>query len=207
MADEHSPLTAAEQLLADRLREAMRLLQTSLREAGDSAAGSPSVRTVLALTRQAIQEVGSEFRGQVLDDRLAEALRKLSAVVSSLEVLYGAPIAASGAPLEEDWGAERGLSGWGGTEGWRSIESADAALKRAAEPEIVNEILAGGAVAASFTAAASVAKAKLEATTQRRKNDLDAETERLRIASEERIAGFQAMSGQVEPEAPSPDEA
>ncbi|MGD6747208.1 hypothetical protein ACOKM3_35875 [Streptomyces sp. BH106] len=79
----------------------------------------------------------------------------------------------------------------------RPIESADEALKRAAEPEIVNEILAGGAVAASFTAAATVAKAKIEATTQRRKNDLDAETERLRIAAEERIAGFQSVSGQA----------
>jgi hypothetical protein len=88
----------------------------------------------------------------------------------------------------------------------RPIESADEALKRAAEPEIVNEILAGGAVAASFTAAAGVAKAKIEATTQRRKNDLDAETERLRIAAEERIAGFQAVSGQAsEIESADPD--
>ncbi|MFE4720096.1 hypothetical protein ACFRLW_27470 [Streptomyces sp. NPDC056728] len=84
----------------------------------------------------------------------------------------------------------------------RSIESANEALKRAAEPEIVNEILAGGAVAASFTAGASVAKAKLEATTQRRKNELDAETERLRIASDERIAGMQTVRAQVEPEGP-----
>ncbi|MFZ3570611.1 hypothetical protein ACOKM5_27145 [Streptomyces sp. BH097] len=88
-----------------------------------------------------------------------------------------------------------------------SIESADAALKRGAEPEIVNEILAGGAVAASFTAAASIAKAKLEATTQRQKNTLDAETERLRIESNERIAGFQGMTAQVETEGPEPGDA
>ncbi|MET7666403.1 hypothetical protein ABZS99_48440 [Streptomyces sp. NPDC005463] len=84
-------------------------------------------------------------------------------------------------------GEDRGRRG-----GDRSIEAADQALRRQAEPELLNEILAGGAVAASFTAAATVAKAKIEATTQRRKDDLDAETERLRIASEERIAGVQA---------------
>ncbi|MFJ8827678.1 hypothetical protein ACIREE_38805 [Streptomyces sp. NPDC102467] len=89
----------------------------------------------------------------------------------------------------------------------RSVESANEALKRSAEPEIVNEILAGGAVAASFTAAASVAKAKIEATTQRRKNDLDAETERLRIASEERVAGIQAMRAQAEVEGIELDDA
>ncbi|WP_372350921.1 hypothetical protein [Streptomyces sp. KL116D] len=85
------------------------------------------------------------------------------------------------------------------------VESADETLKRGAEPEIANEILAGGAVAASFTAAASIAKAKIEATTQRRKNHLDAETERMRIAADERIAGLQAMRAQAEPEGPEPD--
>lgn len=85
------------------------------------------------------------------------------------------------------------------------IESADEALKRQVEPELLNEILAGGAVAASFTAAASVAKAKIEATTQRQKNDLDAETERLKIASNERIAGFQATTAQAETEDTEPD--
>ncbi|WP_260868134.1 hypothetical protein [Streptomyces sp. SLBN-134] len=80
------------------------------------------------------------------------------------------------------------------------VERAEEALERQSKAEIVNEILAGGAIAASVTAAASVAKAKIEATTQRRKNDLDAETERLRIASEERIAGIQAMRAQVETE-------
>lgn len=78
-----------------------------------------------------------------------------------------------------------------------AIESADQALSRQARAEIVNEILAGGAVAASVTAAASVAKAKIEATTQRRKIDLDAETQRLKIASDERIAGFQALRAQA----------
>lgn len=72
------------------------------------------------------------------------------------------------------------------------VESALQALQRQAEPELLNELLAGGAVAASFTAGAAVAKAKIEATTQRRKIDRDNETERLRIASEERIAWFQA---------------
>ncbi|MGP3769781.1 hypothetical protein ACTWJ8_03020 [Streptomyces sp. SDT5-1] len=76
----------------------------------------------------------------------------------------------------------------------RPVESAEDALKRQAEPELMNEILAGGAVAASFTAAAGIAKAKIEATTQRRKNELDAETERLRIESEERIARLQAAA-------------
>ncbi|WP_330242433.1 hypothetical protein [Streptomyces sp. NBC_00525] len=75
------------------------------------------------------------------------------------------------------------------------IESADEALRRQSRAEIVNEILAGGAVAASFTAGAAVLKAKLEATTQREKNRMDTETERLRIASDERIAGLQARSG------------
>lgn len=84
---------------------------------------------------------------------------------------------------EERSRERRGLGG--------PVESADQALVRGAEAEIVNEILAGGAVAASFTAAASVAKAKIEATTERRKNDLDAETERLRITSQERIAHLQ----------------
>ncbi|MGW0682896.1 hypothetical protein ACWD2L_05980 [Streptomyces sp. NPDC002754] len=87
------------------------------------------------------------------------------------------------------------------------IESADATLRRGAEPEIVNEILAGGAVASSFAAAASVAKAKLEATTQRRKNDLDADNERRRIESNERIAGFQGMTAQTEVEGTDPGDA
>ena len=78
-----------------------------------------------------------------------------------------------------------------------AIESADDALRRQSQGEIINEILAGGAVAASFTAVASVAKAKIEATTQREKNKQDTETERLRIASQERIAGVQAASGQL----------
>ncbi|WP_328952516.1 hypothetical protein OG778_36365 (plasmid) [Streptomyces sp. NBC_00184] len=78
-----------------------------------------------------------------------------------------------------------------------AIESADDALKRQSQGEIINEVLAGGAVAASFTAAASVAKAKIEATTQRERNKQDTETERLRIASQERIAGLQAASTPV----------
>nr|BFD88335.1 hypothetical protein StreXyl84_77360 [Streptomyces sp. Xyl84] len=81
------------------------------------------------------------------------------------------------------------------------IESAGDALKRQSQGEIINEILAGGAVAASFTAGAAVVKARLEATTQREKNKLDAETERLRIASNERIAGLQAMTRQQLPAA------
>lgn len=67
-----------------------------------------------------------------------------------------------------------------------------AALRRGATPELINEILAGGAVAASFTAAATVAKARIEATTQRLKNEQDAETEQQRIASQERTAALQA---------------
>ncbi|MET7931544.1 hypothetical protein ABZT43_48605 [Streptomyces sp. NPDC005349] len=82
------------------------------------------------------------------------------------------------------------------------IESADQALQRQAEPEITNEALASGALAASVTAsvtaAATVFKAKIEATTQRRKDDLEAETQRLKIASDERVAGFQAMRMQDE---------
>ncbi len=85
---------------------------------------------------------------------------------------------------------------------WDHVESADDALRRQSQAEIVNEILAGGgAVAASFTAAAAVLKAKLEATTQREKNRMDMEIERLRIASHERIAGLQARSGQQLPAA------
>lgn len=72
------------------------------------------------------------------------------------------------------------------------VESAMAALRRGATPELINEILAGGAVAASFTAAATVAKARIEATTQRLKNEQDAETEQQRIASQERTAALQA---------------
>lgn len=77
-----------------------------------------------------------------------------------------------------------------------TIESADDALKRQSQGEIINEVLASGAIAASFTAVAGVAKAKIEATTQREKNKQETETERLRIASQERIAGLQAASGQ-----------
>ncbi|MFD7868753.1 hypothetical protein [Streptomyces sp. NPDC059783] len=82
------------------------------------------------------------------------------------------------------------------------VESAAQALARQSEAGLINEILAGGAVAASVTAAASVARAKLEATTQRRKDTLEAETERLRIASDERVARLQARHGAGdEPEA------
>ncbi|NED14580.1 hypothetical protein [Streptomyces sp. SID9124] len=88
---------------------------------------------------------------------------------------------------------------------WDPVESADDALRRQSQAEIVNEILAGGAVAASFTAAAAVLKAKLEATTQREKNRMDMEIERLRIASHERIAGLQARSGQPLPAAEADD--
>ncbi|WP_405896215.1 hypothetical protein OG242_00490 [Streptomyces sp. NBC_00727] len=86
-------------------------------------------------------------------------------------------------PASNDW-AQMGR--------WEPIESAGDALRRQSQAEIVNEILAGGAVAASFTAGAAVFKAKLEATTQREKNRMDTEIERLRIASNERIAGLQA---------------
>ncbi|WP_371790207.1 hypothetical protein OG285_04275 [Streptomyces sp. NBC_01471] len=72
-------------------------------------------------------------------------------------------------------------------------ESANEALERQAKPELINELLAGGTVAASFTAAASVAKAKIEATTQRRKDELGAGNERLRIESQERTATRQAV--------------
>ncbi|WP_152648500.1 hypothetical protein [Streptacidiphilus anmyonensis] len=65
-----------------------------------------------------------------------------------------------------------------------AIEKPKDALARSAEPGLINELLAGGAVAASFTAASTVAKAKIEATTQRRKNELDAEIERTRIEAE-----------------------
>ncbi|WP_330334556.1 hypothetical protein OHS33_35570 [Streptomyces sp. NBC_00536] len=73
-----------------------------------------------------------------------------------------------------------------------SIESASEALQRQAEPELFNEILAGGAIAASVTAAATVAKAKIDANTQRRRDETDAETQRLKIESDERVAKFQA---------------
>ncbi|PWI42455.1 hypothetical protein [Streptomyces sp. ICBB 8177] len=69
-----------------------------------------------------------------------------------------------------------------------AIESACAALERGSELDLINELVTGGAVAASFTAAASVAKARIEATTQRRKNELDAEVQREQIASQERQA-------------------
>jgi uncharacterized protein (DUF697 family) len=55
---------------------------------------------------------------------------------------------------------------------------------------VFSEIFAGGAVAASVTAAATVAKAKIEATTQRRRDAMDTETQRLKIASDERVAKF-----------------
>ncbi|MGW5773120.1 hypothetical protein ACWEVY_28710 [Streptomyces longwoodensis] len=51
-------------------------------------------------------------------------------------------------------------------------------------------LIAGGTVAA----AATVAKAKIEATTQRLKNEQDAETARLKIESDERVAGVQAAA-------------
>ncbi|MFE5178839.1 hypothetical protein [Streptomyces sp. NPDC056634] len=78
------------------------------------------------------------------------------------------------------------------------IEDADDALLRQSKPELFNEVLASGAVAASLTAAATVAKAKIEATTQRHKDELEAQTQRLKIASDERIAGFQARA-QIDP--------
>ncbi|MCG7527236.1 hypothetical protein MHW47_22685 [Streptomyces sp. OfavH-34-F] len=90
--------------------------------------------------------------------------------------------------------------------GREPVESADEALRRQSQAEIVNEILAGGAVAASVTAAAAVVKARLEATTQREKNRMDMEIERLRIASQERIAGLQARGGQQLPAADANDE-
>lgn len=90
--------------------------------------------------------------------------------------------------------------------GREPVESADEALMRQSQAEIVNEILAGGAVAASVTAAAAVVKARLEATTQREKNRMDMEIERLRIASQERIAGLQARGGQQLPVADANDE-
>lgn len=90
--------------------------------------------------------------------------------------------------------------------GREPVESADEALLRQSQAEIVNEILAGGAVAASVTAAAAVVKARLEATTQREKNRMDMEIERLRIASQERIAGLQARGGQQLPAADANDE-
>ncbi|WP_426361690.1 hypothetical protein [Streptomyces sp. E-08] len=68
---------------------------------------------------------------------------------------------------------------------------------RQAHGEVISELLAGGAGAGLFTAFASVAKAKMEATTQREKNKQDTETERLRIAPQERIDGLQATSGQL----------
>ncbi|MEU8975998.1 hypothetical protein AB0D11_43640 [Streptomyces monashensis] len=71
------------------------------------------------------------------------------------------------------------------------IESAQAAVQRSSEPGIVDELITGGAVAASFTAAAAITKAKIEATTQRRRNALDAETKRLEIESQERQATLQ----------------
>jgi hypothetical protein len=70
------------------------------------------------------------------------------------------------------------------------IESADAALQRSAEPAIFDQLIAGGAMAASVSAAASVAKSRFEATTQRRKNELDAEVHREEIASQERQAAL-----------------
>lgn len=86
-----------------------------------------------------------------------------------------------------------------------SIEDADQALRRQSESELFSEIVASGALAASVTAAATVAKAQIEATTQRRKDTLEAETQRRKIASDERVAGFQAMRPQSE--STTPDDA
>ena len=61
----------------------------------------------------------------------------------------------------------------------RAIESAEDAIRRASELELLNELLAGGAVAGSFTAAASVIRAMVDAT-----------TERQRIAADERKAAL-----------------
>ncbi|MFE4720095.1 hypothetical protein ACFRLW_27465 [Streptomyces sp. NPDC056728] len=74
-------------------------------------------------------------------------------------------------------------------------------------PQLLNEILASGALASSFAAAATIAKAKIEATTQRQKNELDAETQRRKIDSDERVAVFQVMRAQVEAEGPEPGDA
>lgn len=72
-----------------------------------------------------------------------------------------------------------------------SVESARAAVQRSSEPAIFDELITGGTVAASFTAAAAIAKAQIEATTQRRRNALDAETKRLEIESQERQGTLQ----------------
>ncbi|MFG2951829.1 hypothetical protein [Streptomyces adustus] len=54
--------------------------------------------------------------------------------------------------------------------------------------------MASGAIAASATAAATVAKTKIEATTQRLKNEQDAANIRFKIEADERTAAIQAAA-------------
>ena len=138
-------------------------------------------------------ELGSDLvrRAQDQGGQSVKILREFAATLTYVrEVIleFAAPPAAVGSPPEDFDGLLR----------LTPIETADETLKRAAEPEIVNEILAGGAVAASFTATASIAKAHIEAKTQRRKNELDSANEQRRIESNERIAGMKAMTGQLD---------
>ncbi|WP_405686110.1 hypothetical protein OG204_18830 [Streptomyces sp. NBC_01387] len=201
MAYNYFPRTDLEQLIVDVLLEIAVVEAADLPNSAlvgealhDAAQGkwdtSPRVRQVM---------VENGRGAHILDHFQAHsrwALDKVRALVPPPSQLQR--------PSDDDWSwppelpEEQPLS---------PIESAEEALKRGAVPQILNEILASGAVASSFAAAASIAKAKIEATTQRRKNDLDAEIERLRIASEERIAGFRPMTAQGETEDPGLDEA
>ncbi|MFE5197939.1 hypothetical protein ACFQ93_30080 [Streptomyces sp. NPDC056601] len=201
MADERSPRTDLEQYLVNRF------LEEALAQAAETLRDPAPVQAALIVAARNEEEKQPALVAQVLDHggQGAEILREFTATMKHIsELLRTEAVTTAIAFPEESRDAEHGLDG---LLRLSPIETPDETLKRAAEPEIVNEILAGGAVAASFTAAASVAKAKMEATTQRRKHDLDAETERLRIESTERIAGFQAMTGKVETEGPGIDEA
>ncbi|MGP3777050.1 hypothetical protein ACTWJ8_40080 (plasmid) [Streptomyces sp. SDT5-1] len=189
--DEHAPRTPTERLIVEALLEvAMRqaddlprneVVKAALKETarGAWAPAAPSVAQVLHEGGPGV-EVLTEFFDvlrHVLDELRRRVALEESLLPSSrdpnLPILTGRP---------------------------KPVEDANSALTRQAIPDLLNEILAGGAVAASFTAAASIVKAKIEATTQRQKNELEAQTQRLKIESQERIAGLQAMTAPAEAE-------
>ncbi len=86
----------------------------------------------------------------------------------------------------------------------RLPEAATASLKRQAEPELINELLASGAVAASVTGAASVVKAKIDATTERLRIESDERTKALQAREETKRVRVQARTASPPPE---PDQA
>ncbi|MGP3775459.1 hypothetical protein ACTWJ8_32030 [Streptomyces sp. SDT5-1] len=216
MADTHLPRTPAEQLIVEALLEvalirADALPQPSTLKAALSDTARREWREAGSPAMQVLKEAGPDAK------LLVEFNATLKRVLDEARAREAGKRESDSPAGPED--ADPWL--WSGSDGGNllgmvrlpgdpkprkhHVEHAGEALQRQAVPELLNEILAGGAVAASFTAAAGIAKAKLEATTQRQKNTLDAETERLRIESNERIASFQGMRAQIQSEDAEPD--